>query len=353
VSNMEIEQHIPTQIKARLDKERVFVQSYGTIRPILTTSDNVGRRFVAVGDNRILGSDRWKTFPDFLFFYLWETMGHEWLTIQKAASDSDLHTLIHWYRAFRRFAKKQVPGSDGIFESKMNGPTAALLSFAYDLFTVDNNLSLPPRLLNRLRNADQFQGARYELFAICALIRSGFKIVLVDDAAPGSTRPELFATHMRTGVTHAVECKSKHRKGVLGRPGTPVPNDQVRLGNIRRLLSGAVTKDVDGPLVVFFDVNLPPEQARHILGFQDPMRLSNTIDTLPQASTGADLFNFVLFTNHPHHYGREESKNPERIYSGIISHKPKYPVPQFRLVYDDIVAGALKYGRVPQSFEEL
>lgn len=77
-----------------------------------------------------------------------------------------------------------------------NGATNALMLLAYDLYTVENNSTLPPILLSRLRKDDQFQGARYELFCISALLRGGFSINYEDESDPPTSHLELVAAHL-------------------------------------------------------------------------------------------------------------------------------------------------------------
>ena len=68
--------------------------------------------------------------------------------------------------------ERKPPLADGIYGAKPTGPLLAYLTFAYDLYIVEHNGKLDPRLMERLKRADQFQGARHELFAkqhVCAV----------------------------------------------------------------------------------------------------------------------------------------------------------------------------------------
>jgi len=261
-----------------------------------------------------------------------------------------LHSVIRWYRAFRKLHHTHSEGKqDSITEFYPNGATKALFSLAYDLFTVENNLHLPPRLLHRLRDARQFQGARYELFCICALLRGGFSVEFEDETDGTKSHPELIATHLASKTKIAVEAKSKHRPGILGVLGDRFPDEKVRFGKVRQLLNDAVSKDVNLPLVIFIDVNLPPNKAKQLLISSSDKTLK-VIESLPLSDDLSDLFSFVLFTNHPHHYGRDDEKDPYRIYSGRMPPKPKYPIVNSAVI-DDIVSGAIKYGHIPQEFD--
>jgi hypothetical protein len=340
---------VVAQIRQRLENKRRWHAAYGTIKPIISAEGN-GIRVVAVGDNTLYQSKKWKTFPDFLFRYIWEVFGKEWLAEQKSRPPDQLHTLIHWYRSFKRLQRAQSEGKQGVVEYRPNGATAALVSLAYDLFTVENNLYLPTRLKERLRDAQQFQGARYELFCACALLRSGFSIEFQDESDGSNRHPEFVATHLATGIRIAVEAKSKHRPGVLAMPGDRIADERLRLGKVRQLLNDAVTKNVELPLVVFFDVNLPPDIADGFLLSSSSGKIVRLLESLEQTGDYYDLFSFVLFTNHPHHYGREDEPNPRKIYSGRIAPNPKHPLPDSRII-NEIVSGAVKYGHIPQTFD--
>jgi hypothetical protein len=344
-----LDSEILEQIRLRFQKEKQWNATFGNIKPLMSATAN-GIRVIAVGDKLLYQSKKWKTFPDFLSKYIWEVFGSDWMKEQKTHSSDNLHPVIEWYRAFRKLHRVQSEGiQDAIVEFYPNGATKALMSLAYDLFTVQNNLYLPDRLLHRLRDVRQFQGARYELFCICALLRGGFSIEYEDETDGTTSHPELIATHLGTKTKIAVEAKSKHRKGILGVLGDKIPDEKVRFGKVRQLLNDAISKNVDLPLVIFFDVNLPPDKAKELLTSSSDKTLK-VIESLPQSDDLSDLFSFVLFTNHPHHYGRDDQRDPYRIYSGRMPAKPKYPIANSTVI-DDIVSGAIKYGHIPQEFD--
>ncbi len=337
------------KIKQRFQKERQWKTTFGNIKPIISAEGN-GIRFVAVGNTTGYRLKSSETFPDFLLWYIWEVFDSDWIKQQKFQAPENLHTLIKWFRSFRKSYRSQSEGkTDIIIDYHFNGAAKALVSLAYDLFTVENNLYLPPILLHRLRNAQQFQGARYELFCICALLRGGFSVEFEDETDGTTSHPELIATHLSTGTKIAVEAKSKHRKGILGMPGERVPDEKLRFGNVRKLLNDAVSKNVNIPLIIFFDVNLPPDSAKKFLASSSDDKTLKVIKSLRQTDDLNDLFNFVLFTNHPHHYGRDDETDPHKIYSGRIPANPKHPIVHMSVI-EDIVSGATKYGHIPQEF---
>ena len=339
---------ITKEIQKRIVKDANRKATFGNIRPIIHSEIN-GKRIVAVG-NILTASDRWKTFHDFLFDYIWHVFGKEWVKSQEHLPLPLQHIIFQWFRAERQFTERQKANDAGIIQAEPNGPTNALLLLAYDLYTVNHNSNLPNRLLDRMKNNGQYQGARYELFCMAALLRAGFTLSFEDESDGTRSHPELIATHKKSGIQIAVEAKSKHRPGALSTPGEARSASEIRLGKIAQLINDAVNKKVALPLVVFIDVNLPPDQADQILGTFPTKKTIRIFDSITQEEGKFDLFNFVLFTNHPHHYGREDQPDPKRIYSGVFSLKPKYRIER-KEVIDDLVTGAIQYGHVPQTFD--
>lgn len=56
--------------------------------------------------------------------------------------------------------------------------------------------------------------------------------------------------------------------------------------------------------------------------------------------------------NHPHHYGSDDSPDPNRMYSLVYSLNPKHIIPNMKS-FDKVVQATLQYGIVPNDFDEL
>lgn len=50
-----------------------------------------------------------------------------------------------------------------VHTAPMTGAVAAYLHLAYDLYALDHNAELQEKLINRLRDINNFAGARYEV----------------------------------------------------------------------------------------------------------------------------------------------------------------------------------------------
>src|ERR1700722_1670668 len=113
------------------------------------------------------------------------------------------------------------------------------LHLAYDLYALDHNAELQNKLLARLRNRDQFTGARYEVYVAATFIRAGFDIEFENEDDGSTTHCEFTATHRRTLKRFSVE--AKRREG-----------SRVRIGT---LLNSALVKNANHARVVFIDIN--------------------------------------------------------------------------------------------------
>jgi len=160
---------------------------------------------------------------------------------------------------------------------------------------------------------------------------------------------EFIATHKRSGQKIAVEAKSKHRQGVLGYKGARQPDDNIKL-EVTTLINKALQKSKELPLAVFVDTNLPPNVAKRIFKGQQPSdEFRKCLDRVKTADDGKDLFNLIVFTNHPHYYGRDDEDDPQRHVTSVFSLKPAIvPVDHQRII--DLCTAAEQYGNVPNEF---
>jgi hypothetical protein len=207
----------------------------------IVSSEIGGHRFVAV-KNRLLHSQKWLTFHEFLVDYIRMAIGPEWCDTELTRPPEKRHPILVWYSLCRsqlQYFKKE-PGK--VYSMQMTGAMAAYLHLAYNLYTLDHNAELQEKLIARLRNHDNFSGACYEVFVASTLIRAGFEIEFENEDARNTSHCEFTATS-RTGNRFSVE--AKHRAG--HRP---------RLG---RLLNKALAKHANHKRIVFLDINMPDE----------------------------------------------------------------------------------------------
>lgn len=303
-------------------EEKARLAAFGDVRPIIATEFQ-GHQLVGV-DNTLHWSPTWRTFTDFLLSFIVKTLTPAWGTTELTKPLESRHTIMQWFEAFLEFKKRHQAGPDGLAKGEPDGPALAYLLLAYDLYILRDHRALLERNVGRLRNPGQFQGARYELTVTATMIRAGFDLTMEDEGDKSTKHVELTATHRATGQRLAVEAKSRHYPGVLGRGGVPKDEAAFRL-NISRSFRAALKKPRADPFAIFIDANMPPQFAT---GKQQEWMedVNHTIRKLDHGfnevgiKTGS-LFNYLAVTNVPHHYGAAGAAAPvPLVYQLIPSH---------------------------------
>ena len=137
----------------------------------------------------------------------------------------------------------------------MTGVVACYLGTAYSLYLLDHNVELQARLVRRLKNSKDFQGAYYELIVANALIRAGFELTLEDETDLSTRHCEFAAVSHRTGKKYWVEAKMRAVVGLLGKDdndGTRNPN---LISQMIPHLNDALRKLAADDRLIFVDLN--------------------------------------------------------------------------------------------------
>lgn len=315
----------------------------GLPRPIVS-SHFQGNKVIGVGPYTYSGD--WATFPDFLIDYITLVLGYDWSTREFQKPFTETHPIMQWFVGMRGFPKKHMPNKDGFCEFVPNGAMAAYLLLSYDLYLLAHNADIQGELVRRLKIKEQFQGAKYELFAAATCIRAGFDLKFEDETDRSKRHVEFIGTHRLTGQKICVEAKSRHREGVLGFPGKMKKEDEIKV-RIGGLLNDALAKDHRYPLVIFIELNIPPKKADKVFGKPISSEIKKIINKLRKENV--DKFNLLVFTNHPHHYGRPESPDPRKNVLAIWPLKSEI-VSQYPGVIKKLYEAILAYGKLPQYF---
>ncbi len=242
ISTIERHQQRFYQLKAEHEaKELQRQRQQGLGRPIISAEVN-GVRFVAI-KNRLIHSAGWKTFHDFLFAYIKMAMGGDWGNLELKKPLEIRHPILVWYHHLCTLQQAVQSAEGAVKTAQMTGAVAAYIQLAYDLYSMDHNAELQEKFINRLKNIDNFYGARYELFVAASMIRAGFEIELEDEEDRSSTHCEFVATHKETQKKFSVEAKCS----------------QSEKGRIIRLLGGALKKAANFERIIFIDLNKPDE----------------------------------------------------------------------------------------------
>lgn len=252
--------HLMTELRAlaaagfrKVEAEQIQrTRQQGKGHPIVSTEFG-DLRLVAVGGNLVSG--RWKTFHDFLHGHIKTTMGEAWGNAELAKPDEQRHPIIRWYQQLCYLQEEHSAGQGKVSSMPTVGVAAAYLGLAYDLYLIDHNTESTPnaaardRLFHRLRHADQFVGARYELRVAAFFLRAGFTLQWTDETDGSHRHGEFVATYPPTGKSFWVECKIRqpHSKSNHGKG----------MGKFISLLVDALKKPTDLDRFVFVDLNTP------------------------------------------------------------------------------------------------
>lgn len=240
LENIERETH--ATMEARIAAQHVQRErQQGLGKPIIA-AEAFGQRFVAV-KNHLLHSQTWRTFHDFLGDYIKIAMGTDWGNAEIAKPLEQRHPILVWYHLICEYQQRFIAEAGKVHSVPMTGAMAAYMHLAYDLYALDHNAELQEKLINRLRNHDNFPGARYEVFVAATLIRAGFELEFEDEDDRSTSHCEFTATFTRTGKRFSVE--AKHRAG-----------SKFGLG---RQLNRALAKQANFTRIVFIDINIPDD----------------------------------------------------------------------------------------------
>lgn len=269
----------------KVSEQRTAQQGFG--RPIISVKTKDERRIVIV-NNRIYSANGWNTFHEFLLDHLWELMGQDWVEEQLRRPVDERHPILIWRQKYD-ICKDSIDAKDGeVVNVPLTGAIAALIHIAYDMYALDHNADLQKKLVNRLRNQDQFIGAHYEVQVTAMLARAGFGIEFEDEDDRTSRHCEFTATHLQSGKKFSVEAK----KNTGGRD------------NSTRHVSRALGKDANHTRIIFVDLNSPeppgdgpvPEYAKHAI-----RQLRNFERTQPHAQELDHAYIFLTNSSFEHH----------------------------------------------------
>lgn len=252
--------HYPPDMRAigRLSKnsaaqERIRQGQQGLGKPVISAHWQ-DHQFVAVG-NKLHYSKTWKTFIDFLGDYLKIKVGSEWGNAEIAKPLGERHSLIQWYDALCRLQRRYITQPGLPTEMPVTGVVACYFSVAYGLYLLDHNIELQARLIQRLKNPGNFQGAYYELQVASAFLLAGFKLELEDETDPSQKHCEFSATSPVTGKKYWVEAKMRAVAGELGRTTADGTKSSNPLSSFIKQLNSALAKPADCERMIFLDLN--------------------------------------------------------------------------------------------------
>jgi SEC-C motif len=241
------------QVRAQ---EKIREAQQGRGRAIVSLKHG-DRQIVAV-KNTVYFSDKWKTFPDFLADYIKQKLDPNWGIAEIVKPLEQRHPIMQWYDAYCRYQQATIPNPGEVANATVTGVVACYLGLAYSLYLLDHNVELQARLIARLKDLSNFQGAFYELIVANILIRAGFELTLEDETDPASKHCEFAAVSRRTNKRYWVEAKMRSVNGVLGKSDKDGGPDGKPLSRLIPHLNQALAKPAADERLIFIDLNSEP-----------------------------------------------------------------------------------------------
>lgn len=257
----------------------------GLGRPIISEVFQ-GYRFVATG-TRIHYSKNWRTVHDFLFDYIKTVVGKEWGSAELKKAEEEQHPIIQWYVKACNYMREQRKEGLEVQSAPMTGAVFALLTLSHNLFLLEHNLKVQEKIIARLKNRQQFQGALYETYVMAVFIRAGFNLELENEDNPVTSHCEFIATAPQTGNKYSIEAKARQ----------PF-KEHVGIG---KQLGAALHKDTSHRRVIFIDVNIPKLMERMSMVEQELKDREASQDGEWKKAPPA----YVFITNHSFAYDLE------------------------------------------------
>jgi hypothetical protein len=292
-----------------------------------------------------------ETDHEFYIGVLADTLGGEkWREKQLALPEDRRHVALEWLALWDGLRRGDVAGIERTRLSPTrssaiaSGHLLALGTLAYDIYTLRHANALPDSLVHRIRTVSEFQGARYEAAVAAIFARSGYKLNWISEN--DRKLPEFIAAHPTTKTEIAVEAKSRHRPGVLGRTGE-VPDVEALEIDVARLMRRAVEKETDGrPFVICIDLNLPTTRQRSEQEWIQELH-DNVLAEFGDDVTGEPVvFSVAFFTNYAWHW-EGETQPGYGAQLGVLPDRPAVPLPPSEIkLLDEALA---QYGTLPGS----
>jgi hypothetical protein len=302
----------------------------------IVSADFKGWRMVAIHHRIAYG--KWKTFEDFLFYYIKATLGTDWGTaeIQKPADQK--HPVLVWYGMVCEIQARSREKDGELYTMPMTGVVLSYLGLAYDLFTLEHNQSQADdpsvrlQLMNRLRHPNEFASARHEIRVAAQLLRAGFELEWRKKERHKTC--EYIATYPATEVRFDVECK-------IRQSGDPRNNMRTGIG---KLVNEALKKQSHLRRIVFLEVNTPldalTEDWRQFA--VEKVRECERSPPMPDMPPA-----YVFITNHPYHH-HLDAPTPG---AGVIVEG--YKIPDFKYDWSSTLAEALESRKRHAEIEAL
>jgi hypothetical protein len=286
--------------------EFIRQQQQGLGRPIIATKIK-NQQIVVVGQT-LYYSEKWKTFPDFLSDYLKLIMGEEWWKAELVKPLQNRHAILQWNDECCRHQRAYLQPSGEIKPIPMIWAIYCYLGIAYSLYLLKHNVELQDRLIRRLKNKENFQGAYYELIVANPLIRAGYDLMLEDETDRLTKHCEFAAVSKKSGKRYWVEAKMRAVVGILGKTESDGTRQPDPTSGLIKHLNEALKKPAANERLIFIDLNTDFHDGKKPAWVE---RAGKKLD-LREKSLDPNQRAYVLVTNMPFH------RSPQSEQRGVV-----------------------------------
>ncbi|HUN24905.1 MAG TPA: hypothetical protein VMU67_01265 [Steroidobacteraceae bacterium] len=286
------------------EQQRTAQQGLG--KPI-SSAEVAGHRVVAIG-NTVHFSKGWRTFPDFLSYMVGRFFGGEWGNAELRKSEEEMHPIALWYRRNALLQAKHAGKPGEVFSTPETGAARAFLELGYNLYLLEHNAELQQRLINRLKQRDQFLGVLSELRVAGFFVRAGFSVKFHDETDRTTSHCEYDGRRIETGKTFSVEVKTRHWTAF---PKNDAEGRRAIRGAVADLLFRALKKHADAERIVFVELAMPDEDSTQSEG---PWWRDAAMDAIRAAAERIRAQGreppsaTVVVSNFPYHYHLESTR---------------------------------------------
>ncbi len=339
-------------------RRREYLHSFGIYIDFVQPIQFQGKKVWALGNRIYAVSAPHQTFHEFIVYtVLRHELGDDWLQSEFKKPEENMHFIARCCIKFDEFNARASRDStfrvgENLWRANADGWTLSLLSLAFDIASLAHSAPVRSgqaeglkKLIERLKDKDAYQGARYEITVAAIFARMGFVLEYYDDQNTKYKHGEFIATHPLSRFRLVVEAKSRHRTGVLHQPGLIDEKEHLK-GDVRPLLNRAIAKETDGlPLLIFIDVN-SPSTGKETMDEKWSRDIVKSLGKDPMPTPeNPDPYSGICFTNYSYHYQTEnEAAAGQNLM--IIPLHPKIRI-QDPALFQDIQSALNKYGNVP------
>lgn len=177
-----------------------------------------GRTVWALGSRLYLDGPLGETFHEFILRVLRGTFGETWADEQSELPEDERHFIFICNARLAAWQKENLDPAtrtpEGYYQAEPNGWVQYLISLAWDIASLIHEGEFPDGLLRRLRDAEQFQGARYEIAIAAIFARLDCIIRFLDE--DGELRGKSTSSSSRLTAPPGSKSRSR-RRAVTGR----------------------------------------------------------------------------------------------------------------------------------------